>query len=742
MAREVHETVSQQLYMERPKDVSNVRITADHSASDVCSQTGEVFSPQFMRDRAALRRLSVMSDGDQQQQQQQKRMGIGFNPSNKLIYEDLSGILGLKRMNSESSSELSTPATAYAAERDNNAYPNNTNRYQWEYNATGQPSGAYADEINRGVQLGPTTPTLYALESPRSCYPGGAGLGDFSVTGKMKFLCSFGGRILPRPNDGKLRYVGGETRIISIRKNVLCEELTKKTYAVCKYAHTIKYQLPGEDLDSLISVCSDEDLHHMIDEYQELENAGGSQRLRIFLISSNDCSDASPTSIEGRAVQPIDVDYQYVAAVNGMLDPSLQRSSSGQSFTSQTSQVGTISDQSSNFRTDSSHATDVKDANSHKPNLAGILPRPGGKLLTPIQVPHESYNQSSLISPVTVMQKDLKHLDPTYAEDARNFTPFVSEKHPCDTVYFVDALGRHNHLYHGSPLINYHHEKTTSETDETYKVHSGQFPRSSSEDFVPAPSWGQSDTHSLKIMLKERAINYEHPYSDPEYSMHLRSGTTHKGQRMMLVHSHSEPLLLEQDEKSNHGGAYPLTSFNGSDQSPSLAMSNSLQDFPTMWKQKVDSEYQDASYENHGNFASGCENERCEECNFDGKKANSDGSIYVPSLDGDKKYKYLRHLDYQQSESQSGTSTERGLELENSENTMGGPSLIYHLEPTARKKIGVGQYSDKNQQTSSDIVRSQPLSCASSDLRPLTTRALSDKTIINQKPVSISPFLE
>ena len=43
----------------------------------------------------------------------------------------------------------------------------------------------------------------------------------------------------------------------------------RKTSAICNQPHTIKYQLPGEGLDALISVCSDEDLHHMIEEYQE-----------------------------------------------------------------------------------------------------------------------------------------------------------------------------------------------------------------------------------------------------------------------------------------------------------------------------------------------------------------------------------------------------------------------------------------------------------------------------------------
>ncbi|KAJ0452299.1 hypothetical protein HanRHA438_Chr15g0720361 [Helianthus annuus] len=45
---------------------------------------------------------------------------------------------------------------------------------------------------------------------------------------KIKFLCSSGGKILPRPGDGKLRYVGGETHIFSIQKNMSFDEFLKR----------------------------------------------------------------------------------------------------------------------------------------------------------------------------------------------------------------------------------------------------------------------------------------------------------------------------------------------------------------------------------------------------------------------------------------------------------------------------------------------------------------------------------
>jgi len=35
-----------------------------------------------------------------------------------------------------------------------------------------------------------------------------------------KFLCSYNGKILPRYPDGKLRYVGGETRVLAVDRAI------------------------------------------------------------------------------------------------------------------------------------------------------------------------------------------------------------------------------------------------------------------------------------------------------------------------------------------------------------------------------------------------------------------------------------------------------------------------------------------------------------------------------------------
>jgi hypothetical protein len=132
--------------------------------------------------------------------------------------------------------------------------------------------------------------------------------------GKIKFMCSFGGKILPRPSDGALRYVGGETRLISITKGFSWREFLQKTLRIYNQPHIIKYQLPDEDMDALISLSCEEDLHNMMEEYYNLEKANGSPRLRIFLVSLSECEDP-PLDSRGLESEP---EYQFVAAVNNI----------------------------------------------------------------------------------------------------------------------------------------------------------------------------------------------------------------------------------------------------------------------------------------------------------------------------------------------------------------------------------------------------------------------------------------
>ncbi|KAL2544165.1 uncharacterized protein Fot_13398 [Forsythia ovata] len=95
--------------------------------------------------------------------------------------------------------------------------------------------------------------TLDLMGSPAKT-PGSASSSN-DENPRVKFLCSFSGSILPRPQDGKLRYVGGNTHIVSVSRDISYEDLMGKTSELFKGATVLKYQQPDEDLDALVSIC-------------------------------------------------------------------------------------------------------------------------------------------------------------------------------------------------------------------------------------------------------------------------------------------------------------------------------------------------------------------------------------------------------------------------------------------------------------------------------------------------------
>ncbi|RAL54481.1 hypothetical protein DM860_001609 [Cuscuta australis] len=247
---------------ERCIETNGTRYRDEHIHS-VSVETGEVFSAEF-----TPRKLPTIGTA-------KKNCDSSTAAQKGLVYEELNGLLGLQRRGFESVAGFLDTS------------PNK--RCELEGNCRAYSNG---NEASPGS-------SPHVLNSPHPCYHG-LDVQCKPLSRKMKFLCSFGGRIVPRTNDGRLRYVGGETRIISIRKNLTYNELVKKTRAICNHPHTIKYLLTGEDLDALISVTSDEDLHNMIEEFH---NPGKfSQWLRLFLVHSSDAETLC--SYESMAAQP------------------------------------------------------------------------------------------------------------------------------------------------------------------------------------------------------------------------------------------------------------------------------------------------------------------------------------------------------------------------------------------------------------------------------------------------------
>ena len=147
--------------------------------------------------------------------------------------------------------------------------------------------------------------------------PPGLSNGSNDETPRVKFLCSFLGSILPRPQDGKLRYVGGETRIVSVPCDISYEELMTKMRELYDGVAVLKYQQPDEDLDALVSVVNDDDVTNMMEEYDKLGSGDGFTRLRIFLFSHPDQDASSHYDGDDR-----DSERRYVDALNNLSDGS------------------------------------------------------------------------------------------------------------------------------------------------------------------------------------------------------------------------------------------------------------------------------------------------------------------------------------------------------------------------------------------------------------------------------------
>ncbi|CAN7000690.1 unnamed protein product [Brassica rapa subsp. trilocularis] len=108
---------------------------------------------------------------------------------------------------------------------------------------------------------------------------------------KLRLMCSFGGHIMPRPHDMALTYSSGETRLVVVDRRSSLASLRSRlsTMLLNGRSFTLKYQLPNEDLDSLVTITTDEDLENMIEEYDRATlsaTTSATHRIRLFLFAN------------------------------------------------------------------------------------------------------------------------------------------------------------------------------------------------------------------------------------------------------------------------------------------------------------------------------------------------------------------------------------------------------------------------------------------------------------------------
>ncbi|XLS70380.1 hypothetical protein HN51_027245, partial [Arachis hypogaea] len=106
-----------------------------------------------------------------------------------------------------------------------------------------------------------------------------------------RFMCSFGGQIRHHDGSGSNNhqhffYYGGNNRILEVDRNISFHDLTAELSALCGGAaiNFFKYLIPGDDLDTLVTVTNDRDLGYMMREYDlHFRGSASADRMRIFL---------------------------------------------------------------------------------------------------------------------------------------------------------------------------------------------------------------------------------------------------------------------------------------------------------------------------------------------------------------------------------------------------------------------------------------------------------------------------
>ncbi|CAN1144620.1 Serine/threonine-protein kinase CTR1 [Linum perenne] len=517
MTGEIPGRFVQYLHRDVPNGVPIDIIGIDMNTSNLRSQTGEEFSSEFLRD--CVRPTKRWPDLNRL-----REMQFNLNHNSQMTCEDRlsSGVpTTIQAKGFQCGPKNSTRRPELRVDIDKNLY-------KWDYNPQEEMQRVYGDEPDI-LSFSPASTPRHIVDSPVSYNPHGMGVMESAIYGNMKLMCSFGGRILPRPNDGKLRYVGGDTRIISIKKDSTMVELMKKTSAIWNQPHTIKYQLPGEDLDALISVCSNEDFYLMVDEYHEVERRGSSQKLRMFLIAFGECD--SPNSFDGRTQRQSNADYQYVYAVNGIFDHNPQQSPNGHSMTSQTTLFGATTNYGQSVHRESprsNHAWDDKDSSQCSSNFMPTLSNPSGQFFTSSHAMGKSRNQLPPASAATIQNRENKNSNKQLfvERQLQNLGGSISSS-TMDNIPIEDAFHHNPSTCHDNRVNQlwrrrYHNHQYVAGTDranqpsEMFLHH-----RSPSEDFLPYYHHIPNDMNPNRSRITERSLSDSqlHDYGQGLYTV-------------------------------------------------------------------------------------------------------------------------------------------------------------------------------------------------------------------------------
>lgn len=518
MRGNVHVPLDQGFQNESTLGAASSRLRGGNTVNSnyVSVQTGEEFSSEFLRERL---NLNLGPPGLPMVQNQEVRGKTNNEQDRQMAYEDLTRILGIRRVDSECGSEASEFASAQGSPAEVDLWTQFDRKCHIDGSATGQGAWEGNGVLNQG-NIGAKLPPITIPHSPQSYNPYDLGSSDGSQPGKLRILCSFGGKILPRPVDGKLRYVGGETRMISIRKNISWEELVSKTSGICNQPHSIKYQLPGEDLDALISVSSNEDLQNMMEEYHGIEKSAGSQRLRIFLIPATEIENQSSGTLQQACP-----DYEYVVAVNGIVDPNPQKTS-GEQLITELAKSGVTLDHIPSFNSDSPsshHRLEIKDGSSSSKG-AHVAKEFLNKTRSPVQSPSFSARPAQLSNAKSGGVQ--WHEDSLWKHSGESNSSLVKTQLPFDSLC-------------GKPSVP--GQESISEAQQ------------GSRDFITSVTDGNQNHNGGQLSLASgRAVHQERYMSQVDSRTFMLESVDSMDSLHGMIHAYSDSQLQQYAEKSSY----------------------------------------------------------------------------------------------------------------------------------------------------------------------------------------------
>jgi hypothetical protein len=105
----------------------------------------------------------------------------------------------------------------------------------------------------------------------------------------------------------------------------MLSDMMKKVSGMVDGEVVLKYQVIPEELDALVSVRTNEDLKHMIEEHDRHET-GGAPLLRAFLfpskpllVNSHNQMQGQPPGLHPLSVEPYLLEKRYIDAINGIV---------------------------------------------------------------------------------------------------------------------------------------------------------------------------------------------------------------------------------------------------------------------------------------------------------------------------------------------------------------------------------------------------------------------------------------